>query len=117
MYKSFKDYVLDESVNDILRTEFPDVIFNLEEHKDFYVLNIVVVKHDKKKQGLGSKFLHRLIEIAEHNHKDIFLSPDDSYAEKGDMNKKQLEKWYKSFGFVKKHPDDKRDRNLMVYYV
>ena len=109
--------MLESSIDNTLKREFPEVRFKLSEHKDYAHLMIVVVKYKDRNKGQGTEFIKRLIELSEQEQKDIYLTPDDSYSEKSDMNKAQLTKWYKSLGFVKKHRDDFRNQNTMAYYT
>jgi len=104
-------------VNDLLRTEFPDIRFKLTENSEYMKLMIIVVKYDDRGNGLGEKFMKRLFELAEKVNKDVFLTPDDSYAEMGDMKKSALIKWYKKLGVSKKHRDDFRSQDTMCYYT
>ncbi len=104
-------------ISSTLKKEFPNTPFKLTENKEFLVLMIVVVKYKKRHEGIGTKFMKRLIELAKKSNKDIYLSPDDSYAGADDMNKSQLIKWYKKLGFEKKQRDDFRSWNTMCYYI
>ena len=105
------------NINKTLLREFDNVPFKLTENDEFMVLMIFVVKFDDRHQGVGSKFMKRLIELAKEANKDIFLSPSDEYAEKSDMNKNQLIKWYKKLGFKKKQKSDFRSQNTYCYYM
>ncbi len=120
MYLSFKDILMESGVKKTIKREFPEVRFNLEEHDhpdgNFIVLNIVVVKYKERSKGTGTEFMRRLVELADQEQEDIFLSADDSYAEKDGMNKKMLIKWYKKFGFKDKPKSEQRNKNTMVYY-
>lgn len=122
MYRSFKEMLLEANTENILRTEFPDVRFNISKinsqkgENDWIVLSILVVQYKNRNKGYGSEFMKRFVELADQEKFDIFLTPDDSYAEDEDMNKAQLTKWYKKFGFEKKHKDDFRSQNTFCYY-
>jgi predicted GNAT family acetyltransferase len=107
----------------VLRKEFPDVIFQIlgpydpmDHENGWYRLQMIVVPYKLRGQGLATKFMKRFIELAKKEKNDISLTPDDSYQEPGEMTKKDLEKWYKSLGFEKKHKDDFRMMDTMVYY-
>ncbi len=122
MYNSFRSLMLEASVEDILRTEFPEIRFNMskrkhqKDEKSWIELMIVVVQYKERNKGKGSEFMKRLIELAEQEKIDVFLTPDDSYSEKEDLSKSQLIKWYKKLGFEKKHRDDFRSQNTFCYY-
>jgi len=116
MYESFRQALLESSVKTILKREFPEIRFHMTENSDFITLDIIVVQYKERKQGKANEFMRRLIELAKQEQKDIFLTPDDSYAEKNGMNKSKLTKWYKKLGFKPKEKSDFRSRNLMCYY-
>ena len=105
-----------KSINSILKKEF-SIPFKLIENEEFLELMIVVVPWKQRGTGIGKKFMKRLIELAEEQNKDIFLSPDDSYSEPEDMNKGELSKWYTKLGFKKKEKSDFRSHNTMCYYT
>ena len=104
------------SIDRILKAEFK-IPFKLTENDEFLVLMIVVVPWKKRNEGIGNKFMKRLIQLAKEQNKDIFLTPDDSYAEKEDMSKAKLIKWYTKLGFKKKERSDFRSQNTYCYYV
>ncbi len=116
MIKTIINEINGVSVNKILKKEF-SIPFKLTENDEFIHLMIFVVHFGERGKGIGNKFMKRLISLAKEQNKDIFLSPDDSYGEKEDMNKTQLIKWYKRLGFVNKKKSDFRSQNTMVFYV
>ena len=97
---TFYDY-LNETVTGALHKEFPksEVISNIDEKSDKIVLNVVLVPFKKRRKGLGTKFMKKLIELANKEKKDIYLNASDMYAEDEDMKVQDLVKWYKSLGF------------------
>ncbi len=119
----FKTIFIESSINDKLRNEFPDVRFNMSKirtqkgENPWVELMIVVVPYKDRNSGIGNKFMKRLIELSKEAGVDIFLTPDDSYAEKENMSKSQLIKWYKKLGFEKKRKDDFRSQNTYCYYT
>ncbi len=119
MYLSFADMLLESSIKAILKREFPDIRFVMSEYpkEKYAVLQVVLVQYDQRKQGKATEFMKRLIELADQYEMDIFLTPDDGYSGKGDMNKSQLTKWYKKLGFKKKDKSDFRAMQSMVYYA
>ena len=122
MYQSFKKIMLESSIEDILRTEFPEIRFNMsnrkhQKHEKSWVeLMIVVVQYKNRNKKHGTDFMKRIIELADQEQVDVFLTPDASYSEKEDMSKAQLIKWYRKLGFEKKHRDDFRSQNTYCYY-
>jgi len=106
-----------------LKQKFPDVIFHLlgpyeqNGEKDWYRLQMVLVPYKLRNKKLGTEFMKELIKLAKEEQRDIFLTPDDSYQEPGDMTKTDLIKWYKSLGFTKKRKDDFRSMDTMCYYT
>ena len=122
MYNNFKSLMLEATIEDTLRTEFPEIRFNTskvksqKDEKDWIELMILVVQHKERREGQGSEFMKRFIELVDIDEVDIFLTPDASYSGKGDMSKPQLIKWYKSLGFEKKHRDDFRSQSTFCYY-
>jgi len=112
----FKDF-LTESVTNRLLKEFDkkDVIFNIHEASDKIVLNIVVVPFKVRKQGKGTKFMKRLIEVAKDKNKDIYLNVSDAYAEDTDPKVNDLIKWYKKLGF--QETENFKINKEMVYRV
>lgn len=114
---TYKEFISESTVEVKLRKEFrDDVRFNLTESEDKVFLNIFVVPYKLRNQGIGKRFMTALVKYAKVLNKNIYLNPDDSYAEKEDMNKTQLTKWYKSFGFNKKKKDDFSTQAVMALY-
>lgn len=112
-----KDIITEmRSIDQQLKSEF-SIPFKLIENSEFMVLQIVVVPWKQRNTGIGNKFMKRLIQLAKKVQKDVFISPDDGYAEKEDMSKAQLIKWYKKLGFKNKAKSDFRSQNTMCYYT
>ena len=116
MYLNFSSMLLESSVKNIMKREFPDIRMIISEDEDYVVLGVVLVHHTERKKGKATEFMLRLIEVAEQERKDIFLTPDDGYSSKGDMSTAQLTKWYKKLGFKKKKKSDFRAQQLLCYY-
>ena len=106
-----------DKTSNILKKEFPNTPFKLSENKDYIALAIFVVKFKDRRNGIGTKFMKRLIELAKESEKDIFITPTDDYSEETDMDKEELIKWYEKLGFEKKHSDDHRSKNTYCYYI
>ncbi len=100
MYYSFKDALLESSVDTILKREFPRVPFKIKETKTQINLIVYVVPYKKRGQGKGTEFINRIIELGEQLQKDVILTASDGYLDsEGDMSLKQLKDWYKKLGF------------------
>lgn len=100
--QSFKSLMEGTSIERELRKEFPHVIFNSNEDESKFELNVIVVPFKERNKGIGTEFMKRFVQLGKKFKKNLHLTPDDTYSEKGEMNKQQLTKWYESFGF-KKH--------------
>jgi len=99
MYLSFKDALLETSVEAILRREFK-LPFKLKETKNQIELIIFVVPYKERKSGKATEFVNRIIELGKMANKDIVLNADDGYLDSdGDMTLEQLRNWYKKLGF------------------
>ncbi len=98
---SFKEALLESSVEQILRTEF-DLPFKMKETKTEIQLIVFVVPFKQRQKGKATEFVKRVIELGEMYNKNIVLTADDGYLDPddGDMNLEELRKWYKKLGFV-----------------
>ncbi len=98
---SFKDALLETSVEAILKREFK-LPFKLNETSTEIQLIIFVVPYKERKNGKATEFVNRIIELGEMRNKNVVLTIFDGYLDsKGDMTLEQLTKWYKKLGFVK----------------
>ena len=114
---TYIEYITESTVEAKLSKEFKNTVrFKLSESPDKVYLMIFVVPYKDRGNGIGTKFMKSLIKYAKELNKNIYLTPDDSYAEKEDMNKIQLTKWYKSLGFEKKRKDDFSTQAVMALY-
>jgi len=101
----------------ILKNEFgtDEVIFNISEKSETNIyLNIIVVPFKKRKQKNGTKFMKRLIELANKNKKNIIINISDMYAEDGDPKAEDLHRWYKKLGFVE--TENYKYNKEMIYF-
>ena len=114
---TFTDFLIEGKVSNILLKEFPrtETIFNIDEKSDKIILNVVVVPYKVRKQGKGTKFMKRLIEIAREKNKDLYLNVSDMYADENDPKKDDLYKWYKKLGF--KETNNFKLNGEMMYKV
>jgi predicted GNAT superfamily acetyltransferase len=81
-----------------LRESNPEIEFNLIAYKEFIYVDLLIIPEKKRKQGLGTKFMTELIELADSVNCPLALTPDTSY---GSSDETQLEEYYKRFGFIK----------------
>ena len=104
-----------------LSREFPDVISKLygptavHDDTSYMYLQIFVVPKDLRNNGLGTRYMKRLIDLSKKEGVDIFLTPDASYQPKNGMNLGQITDWYKSLGFKKKDKTDLRNQATYIY--
>jgi len=80
-------------------------------------IQMVVTPFKDRGQGIATAFFKDLVAEAKRNKIDVFLTPDDSYQEPGDMTKKDLVRWYKKLGFEPKHKDDFRSQDTLCFYA
>ena len=108
MYMSFKEVLLESSVEQILKNEF-DLPFKIKETKTEIQLIIFVVPFKQRQKGKATEFINRVIELGKMYNKNIVLTASDGYLdpEDGDMNLKDLKNWYKKLGFVKNKDNSK----------
>jgi len=103
MYLNFHQVLLESTVEDTIRREFPGIPLQIKETKSQIQLIIFVIPFKQRRQGKATEFINRLQELAKQDGKDLVLTADDGYLDPddGDMNLKQLQDFYKKMGFVK----------------
>ena len=122
-YKEITKILEGKDIKTTLKKLFPEAIFQLlgptkvPDDKSFYQLQMIVVPFKLRERGTASEFMHELVTLAKKENKDIFLTPDASYQEKGGMTKGHLTQWYKTFGFQKKKKSDFRAMATYCFYV
>ena len=82
-------------ISKTLKAKYPDVNFWLSERGDKAVLDKVVIPEEMRNQGLGSKFMQDLTEMASKEGKTLALTPSADFG----GNKKRLEEFYGRYGF------------------
>ncbi len=103
MYTDFRSMLLESSIEKILKTEFKNIPFKMEENDDFIDLVIFVIPYKERRKGKGTEFMKRIIELGEQEGKDIRLTPDDGYlTDDEDMSLSDLKSFYKKLGFKEK---------------
>jgi GNAT superfamily N-acetyltransferase len=71
------------------------------------VLGMVVVPKDKQSSGVGSKAMESLVELADHNSRRIWLTPNTRDSDIGTTSRARLTRFYKRFGFVQNKGSNK----------
>jgi predicted GNAT family acetyltransferase len=110
--KSYKLFLESNQIEAILRNKFSDIDIYISEKPDFLTLSEIRIPDEKQKKGIGSKVMQELIDYADSNQKDIFLTPSDDFG----VKKSLLVKFYKKFGFVPNKGSNKdfRSRETMI---
>jgi hypothetical protein len=73
--------------------------FDLHMSGDDIKLNLLGVKKDNRKEGVGSEAMKRLTQFADRHDKRIILSPGLKDDNHGTTSRSRLVKFYKRFGF------------------
>jgi GNAT superfamily N-acetyltransferase len=71
------------------------VDLDIYEYPTHLELRRIVVPHDQRGKGIGSKVMQDLIKYAQQNNKDLFTTPSSDFG----GSKSRLVQFYKSFGF------------------
>ena len=107
-----------------VKSKHPNIIINSigpnppEDGENAYIkIQMIVVPYKERNTGVANAFFKDLLKEARRNKIDIFLTPDDSYSEDDEMNKKQLTAWYKKLGFEKKRSSDFRAQHVLCFYA
>lgn len=89
-----------------------NVTLDIYENPDYIVLSRIIVPKEERNKGLGTSVMSELIDYANINKKDIFLTPSADFG----GNKNKLIQFYKNLGFVfnKGKNKDYRTRELMI---
>jgi len=80
-----------------IREEFPELNIDISGSGDIAVLSRIVVPENKRSEGIGSRAMKRLINMADAGRITLSLTPTTDF---GSKSKKRLEQFYKRFGFV-----------------
>jgi hypothetical protein len=92
-----KSFTSHKQLMDYYKQAHPGVMFELKESYGFVVLDAIIIPKTQRRLGLGSKMMKDLIDAADKNNWPLALTPDSVYG----TPQGQLEKFYRSFGFVK----------------
>jgi len=89
-----------------------DIDLDVYDYDDYIIISRIVVPKNKRNEGIGTEVIEKILEYADDNDKDVFVTPTSDFG--GSMTR--LTKFYKSFGFVpnKGKYRDFRTRETMI---
>lgn len=98
------DYDTLENFRQFILSEFPDLIrFDMwMNDPDQISLNMIEVKPDAWRSGVGTAAMNALCSLADKNECVIVLTPEgyNKHGNRDERKDARLVRWYKSFGFV-----------------
>jgi hypothetical protein len=99
------------SIEGILSDKY-NVILDIYEKPDYLILSRIIIPKEERNKGIGTSVMNDIIDYANKNKKDIFLTPSGDFG----GNKNRLIEFYKNLGFVfnKGKNRDYRSTELMV---
>jgi GNAT superfamily N-acetyltransferase len=92
----YMKYISVKGLQKTLEIEYP-VKLNLSEENNSIILDLIMVKEDKRCKGFGTKVMEKIINYADTHHLNIQLTPSKDYG----SNVRRLRKFYKRFDFQK----------------
>lgn len=107
--KIFEDFLNEKYILQELEREF-DITLNLFDHDTYLQLSDIIIPKENRGKGLGSKIMNRITDYADTQNLKIYLTPSKSF---GASSISRLEKFYKTFGFVK-NTDKSETRDTMI---
>ena len=104
------DKSFDELIEQLI--EEHDIDLDVYDYDDYIIISRIVVPKNKRNEGIGTEVIEKILEYADDNDKDVFVTPTSDFG--GSMTR--LTKFYKSFGFVpnKGKYRDFRTRETMI---
>jgi len=108
--KSLKEFLNEEYVMQHLEKEF-NIVLDMWDNGEYLELGKIEVPKNLRSLGVGTKAMERIIKMADDQNKDIRLTPSKDF---GATSVSRLEKFYRSFGFVKNK--DLKYKDTMVRY-
>jgi len=89
-----------------------NILLDIYENPEYIVLSRIIIPKEDRNKGIGTSVMNDLIDYANTNKKDIFLTPSGDFG----GNKNRLINFYKNLGFVfnKGKNKDYRSRELMI---
>jgi GNAT superfamily N-acetyltransferase len=95
------------NIDEHLSQTYPNVKQFVTDKPGYVVVNKVVVPPEERGRGLGTQVMRDIMEYADSSGKTVALSPSSDFG----GNKSQLERWYRSLGFV---PNKGKERDFGV---
>jgi GNAT superfamily N-acetyltransferase len=80
------------------------------------VLSLLVVPRGMRKQGKGTEAMQALVELADHNGRRIWLTPNEKDINLGTTSRGRLVRFYRGFGFVENKGRNKDFRQRYSMY-
>jgi len=108
--KSLKEFLNEEYVMQHLEKEY-NIILDIWDNGEYLELGKIEVPKNLRSLGVGTKVMKRIVKMADEQNKDIRLTPSKDF---GATSVSILEKFYRTFGFVKNK--DLKYKDTMVRY-
>jgi predicted GNAT family N-acyltransferase len=104
--KLFEEFILQD-----LEKEF-EIDLELWDNGDYLELGKIIIPKKKRKEGIGSEVMQKIVDYADEVGKDIRLTTSTDF---GATSTGRLKKFYSKFGFVKNKDYEYKDS--MVRYA
>jgi predicted GNAT family N-acyltransferase len=88
-----------------------EIDLELWDNGDYLELGKIIIPKEKRKEGIGSEVMQKIVDYADEVGKDIRLTPSTDF---GATSTARLKRFYSGFGFVKNK--DYEFKDLMVRY-
>lgn len=108
--KSLKEFLNEEYVMQHLEKEY-NIVLDIWDNGEYLELGKIEIPKNLRSLGVGTKAMERIIKAADKQNKDIRLTPSKDF---GATSVSRLEKFYRTFGFVKNK--DLKYKDTMVRY-
>ena len=108
--KSLKEFLNEEYVMQHLEKEY-NIVLDVWDNGEYLELGKIEVPKNLRSLGVGTKAMERIVKMADEQNKDIRLTPSKDF---GATSVSRLEKFYRTFGFVKNK--DLKYKDTMVRY-
>lgn len=108
--KSLREFLNEEYVMQHLEKEY-NIVLDVWDNGEYLELGKIEVPKNLRSLGVGTKAMERIVKMADEQNKDIRLTPSKDF---GATSVSRLEKFYRTFGFVKNK--DLKYKDTMVRY-
>lgn len=88
-----------------------NIVLDVWDNGEYLELGKIEVPKNLRSLGVGTKAMERIVKMADEQNKDIRLTPSKDF---GATSVSRLEKFYRTFGFVKNK--DLKYKDTMVRY-